>query len=85
MVIHRRPESFALRPEDVQCLVQAYDDALSSLGLARRDDPQTRRVARKIIEIAQSGERDPIKICRRAIERLGTSRPRCKTDGPLSR
>lgn len=53
MVIHRRLESFALRPEEMQCLVQAYGDALSSLGLAHRDDPETRLVARKIIEIAR--------------------------------
>jgi hypothetical protein len=79
MVIHRRLESFAFRPEEVQCIVKAYDDALSALGLASRDDPATRLIAKKIIEIAQTGERDPIKIRRRAIERLGASRIRCKT------
>jgi hypothetical protein len=85
MVIHRRLESFAFRPEEVQCIVKAYDDALSALGLVSRDDPATRLIAKKIIEIAQTGERDPIKIRRRAIEKLGTSRVRCKTDRSGSR
>jgi hypothetical protein len=85
MVIHRRFESFAFRPEEVQCIGKAYDDALSALGLVSRDDPATRLVAKKIIEIAQTGERDPIKIRRRAIEKLGTSRVRCNADRSGSR
>jgi hypothetical protein len=80
MAIHRRLESFACGPEEVRCIVKAYYDALLALGLASRDDPATRLIAKKIIEIAQTGERDPIKIRRRAIEKLGTSRVRCKID-----
>jgi hypothetical protein len=80
MAIHHLLDSFAFGPEEIQYVVKAYDDALSALGLASRDDPATRLLAKKIIEIARTGERDPIKIRRRAIEKLGTSRARCKTE-----
>jgi hypothetical protein len=75
MAIHHLLDSFVFGPEEIQHVVKAYDDALSALGLASRDDPATRLLAEKIIEIARTGERNPIKIRRRAIEKLGTSRP----------
>jgi hypothetical protein len=36
-------------------------------------DPATRTIAKKIIKAAQTAERDPEQICRRAIEELGIS------------
>ena len=83
---HHLLDGFAFGPEEIRYVAKAYDDALSALGLANRDDPATRLLAKKIIEIARTGERDPIKIRRRAIERLRSSRVRCKTGklGPQS-
>jgi hypothetical protein len=66
-------DSFAFGPEEIQHVVKTYDGALSALGLASRDDPATRLLAKKIIEIERTGERDPIKISTRAIEKLATS------------
>jgi hypothetical protein len=80
MTFHHPLDSFAFGPEEIQYVVKAYDDALSALSLASRDDPATRLLAKKIIEIARTGERDPIKIRTRAIEKLGTSRVRCRTE-----
>lgn len=80
MAIHHLLDSFAFGPEEIQYVVKAYDDALSALGLASRDDPATRLLAKKIVEIAKTGERDPITIRKRAIEKLGTSRACCKTE-----
>jgi hypothetical protein len=86
MAIHHLLDSFVFGPKEIQHVAKAYDDALSALGLASRDDRATRLLAEKIIEIARAGERNPIKIRRRAIERLGTRRVRCKTEklGPQS-
>jgi hypothetical protein len=80
MAIHHLLDRFAFHPEEIQSVVKAYDDALSTLGLASCDDPATRLLAKKIIEIARTGERDPIKIRRRAIEKLGTSLVRCRAE-----
>jgi CRP-like cAMP-binding protein len=52
-------------------MTTAYEGALRVLGLANRTDPITEIVAKKIIEIAQTGERDPLRIRARAIADLG--------------
>jgi hypothetical protein len=49
-------------PEDIKVITAAFEDALSSLGLVDRADPLTEIVAKKIIECAQTGERDPIRL-----------------------
>jgi hypothetical protein len=40
-------------------MVAAYESCLQTLGLADRSDPVTEVIAKQIIEIAQTGERDP--------------------------
>jgi hypothetical protein len=50
---------------------EAYDIALQALGLIDRNDPVTELVAKKIIEIAQTGERNSQRLSTRAIEQLG--------------
>jgi hypothetical protein len=39
--------------------------------LTNRSDPLTELVARKIIEIAQTGVRDPNQLCDRALSAIG--------------
>ena len=43
---------------------------LRTLRLANRGDPVTEIIARKIIELAQQGERDPVQLRQRAIDFL---------------
>jgi hypothetical protein len=54
-------------------MMAAYEDALRVLRLADRQDPLTELVAKKIIEVAQHGESDPIRIRTRALEELGVT------------
>jgi hypothetical protein len=42
----------------VEALTSAFDEGLKELGI-ERTDPLADSVARKIIEVARSGERDP--------------------------
>jgi hypothetical protein len=58
-------------PVEVERLSRAYEDALRTLGLVDRTDPVTEIVAKKIIEIATTGESDPAAISARAIADLG--------------
>jgi hypothetical protein len=61
----------AFSPEDIGLITGAFDSAVSVLRLTERDDPETiERVARKIIECAQTGERDPIRLRNNAIKAL---------------
>jgi hypothetical protein len=62
--------SFA--PEEVTQLVAAFEMALTKLGLTNREDPATKLLAKSIIEAAEGGERDPIRLCDTAIRSLST-------------
>jgi hypothetical protein len=62
-------------PEDIARMTKAYDAALQLLRLTEQHDPVTEIIARKIIEVTRAGERDPPKICARAIKELGIPMP----------
>ena len=55
-------EREAFSPEDIQVMTAAFEDTLAALQLIDRLDPLTEMVAKKIIECAQTGERDPIRL-----------------------
>jgi len=46
-------------PEDVTSLTTAFEDSLRALGLVDRDDPAVILVAKRIIELAKDGDRNP--------------------------
>ena len=52
----------AFDPQAVKALAAAYDDACAVLHVVDGTDPRTTIVAKKIIEHAQHGERDPIRL-----------------------
>ena len=60
MPIYRLLRDHAFEPEEIKILGDAFEEALRTLRLVNRDDPATQIVARKIIELAQRGERDPV-------------------------
>jgi hypothetical protein len=63
-------EGRAFGPEEVERMFIAYEKALSALALKSGDDPANHLVTEKIIKVAQTGERDPEQICRRAVAEL---------------
>ena len=73
MAIYRILQNTPLSPEDINRLVAAYEATLKALGLTDRTDPITDLVARKIIEIGQTGVRDPLQISKRAVTDLGAA------------
>ena len=58
-------------PEEISVLTTAYEQTLEKLGLVERSDPITQIVAKKIIEIGQSGVRDPEQLSSLALKELG--------------
>ena len=72
MAIYRLAQNIAFGPEEIRSLSDAYESALQLLGLSDRNDPITELVAKKIIEIAQTGERDPQQLSALAVEQLST-------------
>ena len=57
-------------PDEITVLTTAFEDTLRALRLADRADPATEIIAKKIIELAQQGERDPVRLRERAIQFL---------------
>jgi hypothetical protein len=49
-------------PEDIAVMATAFDRLLADFKLADRDDPLVTMLARLVIEIVRTGERDPERI-----------------------
>jgi hypothetical protein len=59
-------------PEATHAMSLAFDQVCETLGLARKTDGATILVAKKVIEIASSGERDPERLSAAVLEAVGT-------------
>jgi hypothetical protein len=71
MPIVRLLQYEAFSPEDISVITEAFESAVSVLRLTDRTDSlTTERVAKKIIECAQTGERDPIRLRNYGIKSL---------------
>jgi hypothetical protein len=60
----------AFGPEDIKVMSTAFKGALNALGLMDRADPLNELVAKKIIETAKTGERNPSRLRDRALKSL---------------
>jgi hypothetical protein len=70
MAIYRILQNAPMGPEDIRRLTDAYEYTLRALSVKDRNDPLTEFIAKKIIEIGQTGLRDPAQISARAIQEL---------------
>jgi hypothetical protein len=70
MTIHRMLQNTPMGPEEVERLVLAYEQTLRELGLTKRDN-QAQMIAKKVVEVGQTGLRDPAQISWLAINELG--------------
>jgi hypothetical protein len=61
VVLYRLLQHSAFMPEDITVMATAYEHCIRILNL-QRDDPAAELVARKIIETAQTGVRDPVRL-----------------------
>lgn len=70
MAIYRLLKFSVFEPEQITRMTAAYENALVALQLTDREDPITELVARKIIEVAQTGDLDPVHLCEKALGEL---------------
>jgi hypothetical protein len=61
-------------PDIIEAMTDAYEHALTNLGMADRNDPVTELIAKSIINVTATGERDPQKIMERALQALGVQK-----------
>jgi hypothetical protein len=71
MPIYRLLQNVPMGPEEIARLTTAYEETLRTIGLVDRNDPITEMIARKIIEIGQTGVRDPILLSELTIKEMG--------------
>jgi hypothetical protein len=62
MAVYRLFKNQAFEPETIATMTSAYADVCRMLGLDAGDRPETHAVAKKVIEFAQRGERDPVRL-----------------------
>ena len=77
MAIYRLLQKSAFGPEDTKRMAEAYELALSQLGLSDRRDPFTEIVAKLIIEIVADGRGGPLadlRACGQSSEKLEVGR-----------
>jgi hypothetical protein len=63
-------------PETKRVIGVAFEKTRAALRLVDRDDPVVAIIAKKIIELAKAGERNPDLLCERALMDLRESPPR---------
>ena len=79
MAIYRLLQNGAFNPEDIKRMTTAYEKALVVLGLNHRSGPVTENVAKHIILVTQTGEKDPDTICDIALKLISQEPPRPRT------
>lgn len=74
MAIYKLIANGAFGPDEIRVMTQAYEAALIDLGIRNRDDPITELIAKSILNVAATGERDAALVKERAINALGIRR-----------
>ena len=68
MAIYRLQQNQPFDPETVERLIAVYEAALKVMRITNRDDPVAQIIAKRIIEIAQTGVHAPAKLCAAALK-----------------
>ena len=74
MAIYRLIANGAFGPDEIEAMTAAYESALIELSIIDRNDPLTELIAKSIVNVAATGERDSLVIMERALNALGVRR-----------
>jgi len=61
-------------PDEIEVMKAAYEAALADVGVTNPDDPITDLIAKAIVNVIASGERNPKQVMERALNALGVRR-----------
>ena len=75
MAIYRLISNGSFGPDEIKVMTAAYEAALIDLAVTNRDDPVTELIARAIVNITATGERNSTLTKERALNALGVRRP----------
>ncbi len=74
MAIYKLIANGSFGQMEIEAMSAAYESALVDLGVKSRDDPITELIAKAIVNVVATGERDSKLIEERAINALGVRR-----------
>jgi hypothetical protein len=74
MAIYKLISNRSFGPDEIKVMTEAYEGALIDLGIVNREDPLTELIAKSIVNVTASGERDAIAVKERAVNALGIRR-----------
>jgi hypothetical protein len=74
VAIYRLIASGSFGPDEIEVMKAAYEAALIDVGVIDRDDPITELIAKSIVNVTATGERDPKEVTKRALNALGVRR-----------
>jgi hypothetical protein len=60
------------QPDEVKAMAKAFETTCAALGLSDRNEPIGQLLARRVVECARSGERDPERLCKLVLSELET-------------
>ena len=68
MAIYRLLRREVFEPDDIRLLATVYEDALRTVGIVDRKGPLAEQIAKRVVQLAQAGERDPENLRDLALE-----------------
>jgi hypothetical protein len=73
MTVYRLYKNRAFEPEAITVMTNAYAEVCHTLGLDERENADTSKVAKTVIEYAQRGVRDPARLRDRVLAAMKRS------------
>jgi hypothetical protein len=74
MAIYKLIANGSFGPDEIEVMKSAYEAALINVGVTDRDDLITDLIAKAIVNVTASGERNPKEVMDRALNALGVRR-----------
>jgi hypothetical protein len=65
-----------LKPKEAAAVCEVFEDVLTTLEIVNREDVLTTLIARKLVELARAGERDPRRLKQRTLRAFEGRKPR---------
>jgi hypothetical protein len=74
VAIYRLIANGSFGPDEIEVMKVAYEAALVDVGVTSPNDPITDLIAKAIVSVTASGERNPKEVMERALNALGVRR-----------
>ena len=74
MTVHKLIANGSFGPDEIRVMNAAYEAALTDVGVTDPGDPITDLIAKSIVNVIATGERDPKQVMERALNALGVRR-----------